>query len=177
MSVYPTWLAGSRVTAAQLSGMQRMVIVAQSTQTVTNSTTKVNDNELVFSLAANAVYVVEFSLFFWGSTAAVDLSLQWTVPSGSTGLRHIMSPTLTSASFTSREDTRSKFAAHLYGTSSVIQIDVDSAHDTAIFDRSVITTSSTSGNVSPSWAMFTAAGAGTTLNRDANSFMSVQRVG
>ncbi|MGH3117785.1 MAG: hypothetical protein ACRDQ2_11885 [Gaiellales bacterium] len=177
MSVYPTWLAGQRVTAANLTSMQRHVIVALATQSVTNSATLVSDNELTFPLAANAVYLVEFSLLFNSTSATGDVKVQWSVPSGTTGLRHVIGPTNNSATFTNRQDTAVRVAAHAFTTNGVSQLEAGgAATDTLVYERAVVTTSSTPGNVTVQWAQ-NAATAAVTLTRDANSFMTVQRVG
>lgn len=177
MSAYPTWLAGQRVTATLLASMQRNVIVATTTQTVTNSATLVSDNELVFPLAASAIYLVEFSLLFNSTSATGDVKVQWSVPSGSTGLRHVMGPTNNSATFTDRQDTNVKICAHGFTTNGVSQLEAGGAStDTLVYERGVVTTGSTAGNVTVQWAQ-NAATAAVTLTRDANSFMTAQRVG
>jgi hypothetical protein len=54
-----------------------------STQSVTSSTTPVNDNQLSVSVAANAVYRVELCLTYTADTAG-DLKIGWAVPASAT---------------------------------------------------------------------------------------------
>jgi hypothetical protein len=177
MSVYPTWLAGQTVTADDLTAMQQAVVVATLTQAVTNSATLVADAELTFPLKADAVYLVEFSLLFNSTSATGDVKVQWIVPSGATGLRHVIGPTNTAGGFTDRQNTAAKVCAHAFNTNGVSQLEAGGAStDTLIYERAVVTTSSTPGNVTAQWAQNTATAA-VTLTRDANSFMTVQRVG
>lgn len=52
-------------------------------QSVTNSTTLVNDNDITFTVVANGVYVVRGMLSGTGSTTG-DVKIGWTAPAGAT---------------------------------------------------------------------------------------------
>jgi hypothetical protein len=57
-------------------------------QTVNNSTTMVDAADLVVSVAANAVYLVDTGIYYVSNTAA-DIRFGWTVPAGASGSWHV----------------------------------------------------------------------------------------
>jgi hypothetical protein len=68
-----------QVTAAQLNLLCPMTAVKASTQSVTNSVTLVNDNDIVFTLLANTRYMVEANLVAQSSATTGNLRLAWAV--------------------------------------------------------------------------------------------------
>ena len=83
--------AGQRITAALLNAIQPLSATRSSTQSVTNSTTFMNDDTLFLSLQANATYRVEMELYYSGGTqGASDLNFKFTLPSGATGTAMII---------------------------------------------------------------------------------------
>lgn len=90
-----TWVVGEVATAAQLNTHLRDNLNAigphvrvrkTTTESVTNSTTLQNDDELFFSIAANETWLVRAAVFFT-SFLAPDIKFGWSVPAGATG-RH-----------------------------------------------------------------------------------------
>jgi hypothetical protein len=79
-----TFSAGQKVTAAQLN-MLIPVFVRQvaDTSPVNNSTTLVNDTEMVFPVAALTTYEIRGRILFTSATAA-DIKIGWTFPTGLT---------------------------------------------------------------------------------------------
>lgn len=71
--------AGQAVTAAQLSLLCPVFAVKASTQSVTNSTTLVNDSDIVFTLSANVRYLIEANLVAQSSAVTGGLRLAWAV--------------------------------------------------------------------------------------------------
>lgn len=78
--------AGQRITAALLNAIQPLSATRASTQTVSNSTTLVNDDTLLLALVANATYRIEGQLYY-NQTAAgtAGIKIGWTLPAGATG--------------------------------------------------------------------------------------------
>lgn len=72
-----SWVPGTAATGVTTA-------IKTSDQTVTNSTTLVNDTELLAALEAENYYYALFSIMFT-STAVADLKINVTVPSGTTG--------------------------------------------------------------------------------------------
>lgn len=85
MTALPTLAAGTEPTAAQWQTLLPLFARKASDQSVTSSTTLVNDNDLLVSVAASAVY--ELSLLLIGINAggssAGDLKYAFTQPTGS----------------------------------------------------------------------------------------------
>jgi len=82
---YPNILAGQRITAALLNSMQPQTVIKPSDQSVTSSTTLVNDNDLVAAVVASATYIFACYLDYEGGTqGSSDLKWQWALPSGAT---------------------------------------------------------------------------------------------
>lgn len=81
---YPTWVAGEDITADKLNSMLPMFARKTADETVNNTTTVQNDNELLFSVEANAIYALDGWIKYSSSTTA-DISFDWTVPTGALG--------------------------------------------------------------------------------------------
>ena len=81
----PTWVVGQVLSASDVNNwLVPSVAVKTADQSVTSSTTLVNDNELFLPLAASVTYFVQFMIDYEGGTAAAsDLKFQWTLPAGS----------------------------------------------------------------------------------------------
>jgi hypothetical protein len=75
--------AGSRLTAAMLQGVAPLSAYKGSGQSVTSSTTLVNDSALAIELQANAVYSFILVLGYNGASGAGNLKFGWALPSGS----------------------------------------------------------------------------------------------
>ncbi|MFJ2477126.1 hypothetical protein ACIOWI_29830 [Streptomyces sp. NPDC087659] len=88
-----TWGVGEVVTAAlmnaeirdQMNALRNAeeIVIKPSLESVTSSTTMQNDNHLLASLAANALYKLTAYLAVTGS-ATGDFKCAWTLPSGAT---------------------------------------------------------------------------------------------
>lgn len=63
--------------------VQQHSVIKSADETVTNSTTFQNDDELLIPVLANTQYFIEFFLIY-DSIQAADIKIQWTAPSGST---------------------------------------------------------------------------------------------
>lgn len=83
MTALGNLLAGQRLTAAEVQGVAPLAAWKAADQSVTSSTTLVNDTALFLSLAANATYKFDLALLYKGAaTGTADLKPAWTVPSG-----------------------------------------------------------------------------------------------
>lgn len=83
MARYPDLTAGQRLTATLVRSMLPLTIVKTVTETVNNSTTMQNDNELLLSVEANAQYLLTMMLIY-SSGSTPDIKLGWSGPSGAT---------------------------------------------------------------------------------------------
>lgn len=81
---YPQWLAGQDITADQLNEMIPKVIRKTTDTARTSTTTTTADPELSLTLAANAVYVWD-GWVKYSADPAVDMTVDFTVPSGALG--------------------------------------------------------------------------------------------
>lgn len=80
----PTWVPGQVLAAADVNSWFVPLSATRTTdQSVTSSTTLVNDNTLFLPLAVNAVYMVEAWLTYVSGTGA-DMKIDWSVPAGAT---------------------------------------------------------------------------------------------
>lgn len=172
MTVYPTWRAGSKVTADRLTQQQTHVVVAAVDQIVNNSAVQVNDNELLFPLLANGLYIVELHAAFLSASTASDLLVSWSVPAGTTGGRFHFGATGTAASFTSNEITRASVRSQTFTGTIANQAGTS---DQSVNEILSLIVAGTAGNVTFRFAQNTATVADTT--RLSDSFMRVTRVG
>lgn len=138
-----------------------------STQSVTSSTTLVNDNALSVSVAANAVYLVELGLYYDGDTAG-DLKTGWTTPAGAT-ISDALALGLSTTAAASTDDFTS-------GSSSVPSFGALGAgvRCAALF-KYLLTTAGTSGTLQFQWAQNTSSATATIMH--AGSYLIAQRVG
>lgn len=75
--------AGHRPDAARLNALGPSVVVKTSDQTVNNSTTLVDDLELVQALRANSTYIFDLWVLYTSGTTP-DFKLGFTLPAGAT---------------------------------------------------------------------------------------------
>ncbi|MFE3762264.1 hypothetical protein ACFXPI_10925 [Streptomyces sp. NPDC059104] len=78
---YPVISAGQRITAGLLTSMLPAPIFKAADQSVTNSTTNVNDNHLLSAVAANATYIITGMLLYSARTDT-DVKIGFSGPSG-----------------------------------------------------------------------------------------------
>lgn len=83
MSTYPPITAGTALTSVLLKAMLGQSAIKGSSQSVTSSTTLVNDAALVLALPANSTWKFTLDLLYQANTTA-NLKFGWTVPSGCT---------------------------------------------------------------------------------------------
>lgn len=76
--------AGSRITADELNSLGPTAAVRASTQSVTSSTTLVNDDTLFLPLDPDATYLIQACLYYTAATGG-DYKYTFTAPSGATG--------------------------------------------------------------------------------------------
>lgn len=79
-------LAGQRLTAALLQGVAPLAAIKGTDQSITSSTTLVNDSALFLPVAANATYfpLVTYFSYEGGTQGSSDLKFQFTGPAGAT---------------------------------------------------------------------------------------------
>ena len=158
--------AGSRITAALFASVAPLSVIKGADQTVTSSTTVVNDNALVLPVVANATYLFVCYLDYEGGTqGSSDIKWVWSVPTsgtlryggiyvGTTGTLH-GSSTITGAT---------TVAAGTNGSSNLLS---------AIMIGSLIM-SSTAGTLQLQWSQNTSSGTGTIVH--AQSHLTLWRI-
>lgn len=174
MSVYPNWLAGTKVNADTLTAGQTILVQKTADETVTSSVTLQNDDELKFSAVASAIYVVDAWIFAYqgaSSATAIDINGDWSVPSGATGWKWCSGPALT---MTNREAASMVTSLHGFGTDRNYGLD-DSNNGVRIHEHLLINMSTTAGTVQYRWAQNTSSSSGTTVG--AQSHLIIQRLG
>lgn len=125
------------------------VVRKASDETVNNSTSVQDDNELFIPLDANSTYVFE-GLIIYNSSTVADFQIDFTVPSGATGRRNIIHGTsaISSCSTTSinyNGGSITAVASGIGGTGADCDFPI----------VGTVTTSGTSGNFQVQWAQNT----------------------
>jgi hypothetical protein len=172
LTVYPTWRAGSKVTADRLTQQQTHTVIAAADQIINNSSVTTDDTELFFPLKANALYIVELHAAFNPASATPALKFGWSVPAGTTGGRFHFGSTSNAGTFTDNQITRASVRSEPFTT---VIVNRTGTLDQSFNEILSLITLSTPGNVQFRWAQNTATVANTT--RLADSFMRVTRVG
>lgn len=118
-------------------------VIKTADETVNNSDTLQNDDELYFAIAANEIWVVEFDIFH-NSSATADIKFAVVAPSGATVHTYFLGYRASAA------------LAKVYRAGGGVSTDVDGvAGDTLERYLAVIINGSTAGNVQLQWAQNT----------------------
>ena len=140
--------AGSRITASAIRGVAPLTAYKATGQTVTSSTTLVNDSDLFLTIAANGVYVVQAAILVTGSSGG-NFKYTWTIPSGANGN---MSSLQENTSSTLVNDGPSAWTATVTGSASQ-----------GFWLYGLLVNSSTAGTLQLQWAQNASNGTGTTV--------------
>jgi len=156
-----TVAAGAPSWATPAAGATVKTVRKSSDQTVTSSTTVVNDSQLKFAVAANETYIFQAWLYTYAADGTPDIKVTFTGPSGSTVFWSssqvifnaggsttltVVSPGATTADLFVDSNLR---AIQLYGT---------------------ILNSSTAGDVQLQWAQNTSSANGTSVKAGSSIF-------
>jgi hypothetical protein len=173
MARYPEILAGNRITAQLLDSMLPDVVVKAANETVTSSTTLQNDDELFVSVEANAQYEVSLRLLHDSdNTAAADVKMSWTGPSGATMFWGGHGANVAESGASSGTITATNMETHLINETMTFG-GGDSTGTYAILGG-VLVTSSTAGTLQYQWAQNTSNAIASTVR--AGSTLSVRRI-
>lgn len=177
MSQYPVFTAGQKLTAAALQQLAPIRLMKAADQSVTSSTTVVNDNDLVVPVAANATYDFDGFIFWignetgkikFGMNAPTGATLDWGLLAGYDGDTGFNTGGTHGAAQFWLKQAQTTFPT---GT---IQYAASTALLTGLL-KGRITTGSTAGNLTLQWAQFVSNATSTTLK--AGSWLHAQRVG
>jgi hypothetical protein len=125
-----------------------------SDQTVTSSTTLVNDSQLKFAVAANETYIFETWLYTFAADGTPDIKVTFTGPSGSTVLWSSSQVIFNAAAATTLTSVNPG------GTSADLFVD---ANNRAIQLYGTILNGATAGDVQLQWAQNTSSANGTSV--------------
>lgn len=154
-----------------VSGGPRYV-VASSDESVTSNTTPQNDDALLFSADASAVYVIDVYANFTASTDnGIDVTMSWSIPASATITWSAQGYPATATTINeARHYTRYRaVTATGAGVLSTATIDASPVHVTAI-----LRTAGTAGTVNFQFAQGTSSG--TAVVRKADSYLKYQKV-
>lgn len=172
-NTYPAIAAGDDITADLLSSMLPRMIVKPAATARISTGTVTDDPDLSMQVEANAVYIVEFHIYY-ASIDAAKIKTQWTVPAGVTGNRAVQGPGST-ANQANMDNVSMRSGVHLYNTA-VTYGTRDSAVNQAFFyEESMLTTSGAGGTLALQWAQGASTATNTTVAN--GSWMRVTRVG
>jgi hypothetical protein len=163
----PTWSVGQVLAASDVNNwFVPLAAYRTSTQSVTSSTTLVNDNALFVTVAANAVYRGELVLIYDGDTAG-DLKAAWTVPASAT-ISTAFATGLSGSAAAATDDL-------VTGASNTPQFGaLGSGTNCAALYIFILTTSGTSGTLQFQWAQNTSSATATRVF--AGSHLVLQRI-
>lgn len=165
----PTWAVGQVLTASDVNTwFVPLAAEKGADQSVTSSTTLVNDSALVVPVAASAVYDFDLQLFYTGgTTGSSDIKLAWTVPAATTivgGALLVTNPLGVALTYFTQSTPATIFTAS-NGAANPLPVRL----------WGTVTTSSTAGNLQLQWAQNTSNGTATTVK--AGSVLTAQRTG
>jgi hypothetical protein len=163
----PSWSVGQVLAAADVnSWFVPLAAYKSADQSVTSSTTLVNDTALVVPVASSATYIFWCMLYFEGGTLnSSDLKWGWTVPASTTMRYQAIYVSPASVLNIARAGTDASVlaaASNGAGNSQTMQM----------FGTALV--SSTSGNLQLQWAQNTSNGTATIVH--AGSVLFAQRI-
>jgi hypothetical protein len=146
-------------------------IVKSADETVTSSTTLQNDDELVFALAASAVYKIDGAISVAGATAG-DIKTAFTVPTSATGNVEFIGATVAASGSDnwSRALNIVDFVTPDFGTFGTLGV----ATFQPVLIKGAIFTAGSSGNLTFQWAQNASSGTATTVGK--GSWITVTRI-
>lgn len=156
MAIYPTILAGQRITAGLLSSMLPTIINKPAAEDRTSNATLTADTDLQITLAANATYEVTMHIHYGTSTAA-GFQTDWTVPTGAGGNRASISAGAGSNTFA---DTTGNWGVHSFNTSVSHGNRNSTTNQLWLMERGIVTTVS-AGTLALRWAQVTSTASAT----------------
>lgn len=163
---------GDKITAAWGNSTRTLYLKKAAAESVTSSTTLQNDNDFVFTIPANKVYLIEMTL---GVTAAAagDIKIAWASSGGvaALGTRECRGPAVGT---TDPESTSMRSSRH--GLTTAKEYGCDPTTVAAITERFFVetTTAGTSGTLTLQWAQFVSNATATTVTT--NSFVILREV-
>lgn len=164
---YPTFLAGMVPTPDELNAIASTIVIKSANQSVTSSTTLIDDNDLAAAVEADATYEFEVCLRVTGNGGDIDVA--WTGPSGaSMSLRLCMGPDSGTADVTNTNVVRihrNIGTEQVYGTTT---------SNSAIVERGILVTSSNAGTLQLQWAQNSSNINATTVG--SGSFLKLRRI-
>lgn len=188
MSQYPVISAGQRISAALLQSLIPSVIVKQNSTSRASTTTRADDPDLTFQLAASSKYLVEFSVRFSDSSGSVvaspgtpqvpNIQTSWTVPSGASGNKQVSGPGSTfGGNGTGTDNSGDISTGHVgvHGFTTAISYGNRGKTSSQLYlvETGLVTTSS-AGACTFQWAQITSSTVSTTIQGD--SFMRITQL-
>ncbi len=139
-------------------------ITKDSDETINNSATFQNDDDLSFSVAANEVWMIELHIEYTGGSATSDIKWQFTGPAGATASLQ-----------TNYWDTGLAISmGGNIGLASAILAGTASGFDLSGHIYGIVTVGGTAGTIQFQWAQNVAEGVDTTVY--AGTYMKIQKV-
>ena len=166
MTVIANIAAGSRILASAMQGIAPLAVEKPTDQSVTSSTTLVNDTALSAAVAASATYLFYCYLDYEGGTGgSSDLKFQWTVPASATLRFTLIGTDASNATVVS--STKSDTTSYTLRSAGAATLQA------ALMIGSLVV-ASTAGTLQLQWAQNTSSGTATKVH--AQSFLSLWRI-
>lgn len=158
------WSASTKQFSCGLdnTGDTSMTLVEKNAdETVNNSSTLQNDDDLKFTMAANTAYAIEMIMYYNSTSAAPDFKYAFTIPAGA-------SMNLQGQGFTS---TTTMASCRINVSGSTCTLVGSVAPDWTVSVIGIVQTAATPGDFQLQWAQNSANSANTVVNK--NSWMKV----
>lgn len=150
MGIYPNYVGGQRLTAADLAAGQFLIVTKAANTDRASTASPADDPDLQFDLAESSVYAIEFFLQYACITAAGFITA-WRIPSGATGNKGIQGAG-SSATDTSANNISMRSGVHGVGTFTASYGSRASATNQLLAYEECMLTTSAAGEVALQWA-------------------------
>lgn len=156
-----SYFASGRITAAQLEALVPKIKIKVADETVNNSATLQNDDELLFPVSASTNYILRGRIVF-NTGATPDIKIGWTGPTGFTMDYSVLGFSGGAA-----------FSANRFSETGTPEVDGAGVADEFFLDG-IVKISTTAGTLQFQWAQNTANASNTLVM--ANSYIALQQV-
>ena len=155
-----------------VTGTPTIVVAKSANETVNNSSTLQDDNDLLYAMAASTSYFFSIFLILTGASTTADWKFGWTVPASATMFWGPMAAGVLGTVIWANTGAASSPAAFLTEGSTLVNGGINGTHGLALFG--IVRNSSTAGNLQFQWAQNTPTVEDNVINKD--SLMLINKI-
>lgn len=168
-----TVFGGDIIYARDINDLQWVTVRPAADLTRASTVTPTDDPEMQFEVEANTAYEVQFDIYYSGLDAA-DFKCNWTVPSGTTGVRWVLGPASNAAANADANDINMRAGSHGFATVIGYGCSRNGTNQQHFAEGAIVNVGATAGSLVFQWAQVTTNATGST--RHATSYVKYRKL-